>query len=58
VLCTSLGKCAKMLGQNHFIEPNQHVLTFLHPILICRIAHTEHTGGVALSFNVNIIDNL
>jgi len=25
---------AKMLGQNHFAEPNWHVLTFLHPILI------------------------
>jgi len=40
----------KMLGQIHFIEPNEHVLTFLHPILICRLPHTEHIGGVALSF--------
>ncbi len=29
--------CAKMLGQNHFEEPNQHGLTFLHPVLICRM---------------------
>jgi hypothetical protein len=26
---------------NHFPEPNRHVLTFLHPILLCR-SHTEH----------------
>jgi hypothetical protein len=31
--------CAKMLHQNHFAEPTQHVLTFLHPILICRITY-------------------
>ncbi len=23
-----------MLNQNHFGDPNQHVLTFLHPILL------------------------
>jgi hypothetical protein len=28
-----------MLGQNHFAEPTQHVLTFLHPILICRVTY-------------------
>jgi hypothetical protein len=26
------GKGAKMLGQNHFVEPNRLVLTFLHSI--------------------------
>jgi hypothetical protein len=31
--------CAKMLGQNHFAEPNQHVLSFVHPILICRVTY-------------------
>jgi hypothetical protein len=31
--------CTKMLGQNHFAEPNGHVLTSLHPILICRFKH-------------------
>jgi hypothetical protein len=25
-------KYAKIVTQNHFAEPNQHVLTFLHPI--------------------------
>jgi hypothetical protein len=35
-----------MLDQNHFAEPTQHVLTFLHPILICRVILS--TGGVAL----------
>ncbi len=33
--------CAKMLGQKHFAEPNQHVLTFLHSILICSVT-SEH----------------
>jgi hypothetical protein len=28
-----------MLGQNHFSEPIWHVLTFLHPILICRVTY-------------------
>ncbi len=33
---------AKMLGQNHFVKPNQHVLTsFLYPILIAG-SPTEH----------------
>jgi hypothetical protein len=33
-------------------EPNaEHVLTFLHPILICRVAYILSTGGVALSTN-------
>jgi hypothetical protein len=30
---------AKMLDQNHFAKPNQHVLTFLHPILIGKITY-------------------
>jgi hypothetical protein len=29
----------KMLGQDHFAKPNQHVMTFLHPILNCRVAY-------------------
>jgi hypothetical protein len=31
--------CAKMLCQNHFAEPNQHALTSLHPISICRVKY-------------------
>jgi len=27
--------CGKILGQNHFDEPNLHVLTSLHPIFSC-----------------------
>jgi hypothetical protein len=27
----------KLLGQNHFAARNQHVLTFLHPILMSRV---------------------
>jgi hypothetical protein len=39
---------AKLPGQNHFAEPNRHVLTSLHPILICKVAYILSTGGVAL----------
>jgi hypothetical protein len=28
-----------MLGQNHFVEPNRHVLTFRQPIFICRFTY-------------------
>ncbi len=31
---TSLSKLYKNEGQNHFADPNGHVSTFLHPILI------------------------
>jgi len=31
--------CAKMLGQNHFAEPNWHALIFFHPMLICRVTY-------------------
>jgi len=44
--CTALmcllpasANCAKLLGNNHFAEPNWHVLAFLHPILLCRVTH-------------------
>jgi hypothetical protein len=36
---TSLIKLCKVLARNHLAEPNQHVLTFLHPILICRLTY-------------------
>jgi hypothetical protein len=38
-LLPASAKCARMLGQIHFAEPNWHVLTFLHPILICRVTY-------------------
>ncbi len=48
--CTALlrilpatAKFAIMLSQNDFPEPNQHVLTFLHPIFDCAASHTEHS---------------
>jgi hypothetical protein len=28
-----------MRSQNHYPEPNQHWLEFLHPILLCRITY-------------------
>jgi hypothetical protein len=33
---------AIMLSQNAFPELNRHILTFLHPILLCRITHRDH----------------
>jgi hypothetical protein len=27
------------VNQNYFPEPNRHILTFLHPILLCRITY-------------------
>jgi hypothetical protein len=37
LLCTA--NCAIMLNQNFFPDPNWHNLTFLHPILSCRITY-------------------
>jgi hypothetical protein len=35
---TNLNKLYKNAApKSHFAEPNSHVLTFLHPILICRV---------------------
>jgi hypothetical protein len=28
-----------LLSQNHFAEPEWHVLIFLHPILLCKITY-------------------
>jgi len=33
-----------MLGQKHFAEPNWHGLTFLHPILMCRVTNWARLG--------------
>jgi hypothetical protein len=32
-------KCAIMLSQNYFSEPNRHILTFLHPILRAKFGY-------------------
>jgi hypothetical protein len=37
--------CTKMLGQAHSAELNRHVLTFLHPILLCRVICYWALGG-------------
>jgi hypothetical protein len=41
-----------MLDQNHFAEPNQHLLTFLHPIWICTVTQTIGVSP-CISLNVN-----
>jgi hypothetical protein len=43
LLPASGASCAKLLGQVHFAEPNQHALTFFHPNFV-----VQCTGGVAL----------
>jgi hypothetical protein len=50
-MCTALmcilpasANCAKLVGNNHFAEPNWHVLTFLHPILMCRVTRWAPLG--------------
>jgi hypothetical protein len=35
----AMAKLSIILGQNHFSEPNQHIFTFLHLILLCRITY-------------------
>jgi hypothetical protein len=40
---------AKLLGQNHFAEPNQHVLTFLHPIWIWRATYCKQLEVLLVS---------
>jgi hypothetical protein len=37
-----------MLSQNYFPEPNQHILTFLHPILL------STTGDALISANLDL----
>ncbi len=39
---SSTQKSTKMLGQNHFVEPNWHVLTFLLCIFPFARSHAEH----------------
>ncbi len=43
-------KCTTMLSQNHFLELNRHILTLLHPILMCR-SHIVSTDRDALKAN-------
>jgi hypothetical protein len=38
-LLLATASCAMTLSRNHFPEPNWHILTFLHPILMCRITY-------------------
>jgi hypothetical protein len=38
-LSQASANCTKILGQSHFAGPNLHGLTFLHPILMCRVAY-------------------
>jgi len=48
VKLTQFTNYAKILGQSHFAEPNRHVLTFFHRIIIFQ-DHVLSTGGVALT---------
>jgi len=33
------GNSAQMQEKNHFLEPNLHMLNFLHPILMCSVTY-------------------
>jgi len=35
--CAFLPASANMQEKNHFLNPNQQILTFLHPIVMCRV---------------------
>jgi hypothetical protein len=53
--------CAKVLGQNHFAEPNQHVLTFLHPKFAVQCTELELLlvcGMIAVSLLSRICQNV
>jgi hypothetical protein len=54
LLCHLLASanCTKFVGQNDFAEPNQHVLTFLHPILVCRVTYWAPLGMLQLCFTI------
>jgi hypothetical protein len=54
---TSLWILSKMLGQNHFAEPNWHVVTFIHPIFFCK-GHVLSTGGAALTHRHEKVDRI
>ncbi len=43
-----------MLGQNHFVEPNQHVLTFLHSFNLQGLI--LNTTGVSLTMELLLFD--
>jgi hypothetical protein len=43
-LLPAWANCAKLLAQNHFVEPNQHVLTFIYPILIWRATYCKQVN--------------
>ncbi len=41
--------CAKLFRQNLFAEANQHVLTFLHPIVISRVTYCKQVEVLLVS---------
>ncbi len=43
-LFTILSKRTNMQEKNHFHEPNQHMLTFLHPTLMFRVTYWAPLG--------------
>jgi hypothetical protein len=45
---------AIMRSQNHFSEPNQHRLNYLHPILLCRITYQALLGMLLARSKVTV----
>jgi hypothetical protein len=44
--------CKKMLGQNHFVEPNRHASTFVHLIFSITGPHAEHRWSCSLALTL------
>jgi len=59
VLCTSHSKVCKYADPKPiFPRQNQHVLTFPHPILICRVTHTELCWRCCSKVAADFLDKL
>jgi hypothetical protein len=39
LLLPATASCTLLLSQNHFPQSNPHILTFLQPILLCKIIY-------------------
>jgi hypothetical protein len=43
-----------MQEKNHFHEPNPHMLTFLHPIVMCRVTYWAPVGMLLRSIALDV----
>jgi hypothetical protein len=57
VLCTSHSKRCRYADPKPFFQAYQHVLTFPHPILICRVIHTGLCWSCCSKVAADFLDN-